>query len=39
MKVIVDAQLPVKLKYWLRERGHDAMHTQGAILLNSKITL
>jgi predicted nuclease of predicted toxin-antitoxin system len=27
MKFIVDAQLPARLKYWLIEKGHDAIHT------------
>lgn len=27
MKFIVDAQLPVRLKYWLNDQGHDAIHT------------
>jgi len=27
MKFIVDAQLPVRLKLWLTEQGHDAIHT------------
>jgi len=27
MKFIVDAQLPVKLKYWLIENGYEAIHT------------
>lgn len=27
MKFIVDAQLPEKLKHWLNENGHDAIHT------------
>ena len=27
MKFIVDAQLPFKLKKWLNEQGHDAIHT------------
>lgn len=26
MKFIVDAHLPIKLKYWLIENGHDALH-------------
>jgi predicted nuclease of predicted toxin-antitoxin system len=28
MKFIVDAQLPVRLAHWLRQRGHDAVHTK-----------
>ncbi len=27
MKFLVDAQLPVKLKDWLEEQGHDSLHT------------
>ena len=27
MKFLVDAQLPRRLCYWLREQGHDAVHT------------
>ena len=27
MKFIVDAQLPVRLKNWLIEKGHDVLHT------------
>ena len=27
MKFLIDAQLPHRLVYWLRERGHDARHT------------
>ncbi|MFN0177088.1 MAG: DUF5615 family PIN-like protein [Saprospiraceae bacterium] len=28
MKFIVDAHLPLSLKKWLNERGHDAVHTR-----------
>jgi predicted nuclease of predicted toxin-antitoxin system len=28
MKFIVDAHLPMSLKKWLVERGHDALHTR-----------
>lgn len=27
MKILVDAHLPMRLAYWLRERGHDVVHT------------
>ena len=27
MKFIVDAQLPRRIAFWLREAGHDALHT------------
>ena len=27
MKILVDAHLPMRLVYWLRDRGHDAIHT------------
>lgn len=27
MRFIVDAHLPMRLVYWLRERGHDVIHT------------
>lgn len=27
MKFIVDAQLPRRIAYWLRDGGHDAVHT------------
>jgi predicted nuclease of predicted toxin-antitoxin system len=27
MKFIIDAQLPAKIKYWLIEKGYDALHT------------
>lgn len=27
MKFIVDAQLPIRLKHWMIERGHDVIHT------------
>ena len=27
MKFLIDAQLPRRLGGWLRERGHDALHT------------
>lgn len=27
MKFIVDAQLPIKLKYWLIEKGYETIHT------------
>lgn len=27
MKFLVDAQLPLRLGRWLKERGHDALHT------------
>ncbi len=27
MKFLVDAQLPLRLKYWLIEKGHDVIHT------------
>jgi predicted nuclease of predicted toxin-antitoxin system len=27
MKFLVDAQLPRRMALWLRERGHDALHT------------
>ena len=27
MKFIVDAQLPERLKFWLIDNGHDAIHT------------
>jgi predicted nuclease of predicted toxin-antitoxin system len=28
MKFLIDAQLPYRLKYWLAEKGFDAVHTQ-----------
>ena len=28
MKFIIDAHLPIALKSWLIERGHDAVHTR-----------
>ena len=28
MKFLVDAQLPLRLARWMRERGHDAVHTR-----------
>ena len=28
MKFLVDAHLPMRLVYWLRERGHDVIHTR-----------
>ncbi|MGM9511950.1 DUF5615 family PIN-like protein [Larkinella sp. GY13] len=27
MRWLVDAQLPRRLAYWLKEQGHDALHT------------
>ena len=27
MRFIIDAQLPERLKYWLLDRGHEAIHT------------
>ena len=27
MKFLVDAQLPIRLKHWLTDQGHDAIHT------------
>jgi predicted nuclease of predicted toxin-antitoxin system len=27
MKFVVDAQLPRRMAAWLREQGHDALHT------------
>ena len=27
MKFVVDAQLPRKLSYWLRDQGYDSIHT------------
>ena len=28
MRFLVDAHLPMRLVYWLRERGHDVIHTR-----------
>jgi len=28
MKFIIDAQLPLSLKKWLKDQGHDAVHTR-----------
>ncbi len=28
MKFLVDAQLPLRLARWMRERGHDVVHTR-----------
>jgi predicted nuclease of predicted toxin-antitoxin system len=28
MKFIVDAHLPLALKSWLKQQGHDAVHTR-----------
>lgn len=28
MKFLVDAQLPLSLKVWLRKQGHDVIHTR-----------
>jgi predicted nuclease of predicted toxin-antitoxin system len=28
MRFVVDAQLPVRLAQWFRDRGHDAIHTK-----------
>ena len=27
MKVLIDAQLPLALKKWLKDQGHDVLHT------------
>lgn len=27
MQFLIDAQLPLEVKHWLSERGHDALHT------------
>ncbi len=35
MKFIVDAQLPKSLAKWLREQGHDAIHTLDLPLKNA----
>ncbi len=37
MKFIVDAQLPLSLKSWLRKRGHDVIHTRDLPLENLTI--
>lgn len=34
MKFLVDAQLPRRLCQWLRESGHDAVHTLDLVLGN-----
>ena len=36
MKFIIDAQLPLVLKYWLLSKGYDAIHTRD--LLNQNLT-
>lgn len=28
MKFLIDAQLPLSLKSWLKKRGHDVLHTR-----------
>ena len=28
MRVLVDAQLPLRLARWLQDKGHDAVHTR-----------
>lgn len=28
MKFLIDAQLPVRLARWMREKGHDVVHTR-----------
>lgn len=37
MKYIVDAQLPLSLKTWLRKKGHDVIHTRDLPLENLSI--
>lgn len=34
MKFLVDAHLPMRLVHWLRERGHDVVHTRELPLKN-----
>lgn len=34
MRFLVDAHLPMRLVYWLRERGHDVIHTRELPLKN-----
>lgn len=34
MKFLIDAHLPMRLVYWLRERGHDVIHTRELPLKN-----
>ena len=34
MRFIVDAHLPMRLVYWFRDRGHDAIHTRELPLQN-----
>lgn len=34
MKFLVDAHLPMRLVYWLRERGHNVIHTRELPLKN-----
>lgn len=34
MRFIVDAHLPMRLVYWLRDRGHDVVHTRELPLKN-----
>ncbi|MCY4198483.1 MAG: DUF5615 family PIN-like protein [Gammaproteobacteria bacterium] len=28
VKFLIDAQLPVRLAHWMREKGHDVIHTR-----------
>ena len=34
MRFLVDAHLPMRLVYWLRERGHDVIHTRELLYKN-----